>query len=64
MKGLTIMSDEKSGKRIAQVDLSYLSSKNENIEDLLDVLVAEARIHEKEFSLEAIKKEISKKAKK
>ena len=58
------MSDEKSGKRIAQVDLSYLSSKNENIEDLLDVLVAEARIHEKEFSLESIKKEISKKAKK
>ena len=64
MKGITIMSDEKNGKRIAQVDLSYLTSKNQNVEDLLDVLVAEARVHEKEFSLSHVKKEISKKTKK
>lgn len=63
MKGLTIMTDEKSGKRIAQVDLTHLSKHSEDTEDLLDVLVSEARKNEKNISWDEMKKDLKKKGK-
>lgn len=61
MKGITIMTDEKSGKRIAQIDLSLVQKQSRALEELFDVLIAEARKTEKDFTWESIKKELKKK---
>ena len=56
MKGVTIMTDEQSGRRIAQLDLTHLSRKRTEVEDLIDILIAEACKSEKDFSWESIKR--------
>ncbi|MDZ4846662.1 MAG: hypothetical protein SH857_14065 [Chitinophagales bacterium] len=61
MKGVIIMTEEKSGKKIAQFDLSYLSKSKEDIEEVLDILIGEARKEEKNIPWESIKKDLRKK---
>lgn len=63
MKGVTIMTEEKSGKRIAQLDLSLLSKNTKELEDLFDILIAESRKDEKDISWNEIKKDLKKKRK-
>lgn len=53
MKGLSILYDERRKKRIVQIDLDTVSKDPEAVEDLLDVLVAEARRDEPTISLDA-----------
>lgn len=55
------MTEEKSGKKIAQLDLSYLAKSKEDIEEVLDILIAEARKEEKNISWNSIKKDLKKK---
>lgn len=61
MKGVIIMTEEKSGKKIAQLDLSYLVKSKEDIEEVLDILIAEARKEEKNIPWDSIKKDLKKK---
>ena len=55
------MTEEKSGKRIAQIDLTHLSKHTEELDDLFDTLIAESRKDEKDISWEEIKKDLKKK---
>lgn len=55
------MTEEKSGKKIAQLDLSYLAKSKEDIEEVLDILIAEARKEEKNIPWDSIKKDLKKK---
>jgi len=63
MKGVTIMTEEKSGRRIAQLDLTVLSKQIETLQDVLDVLIAEARKSEKDTAWGMIKKDLKKRGK-
>jgi hypothetical protein len=61
MKGLTIMTEESSGRRIAQLDLTLLSKSKTSLEDVFDLLIAESRKDEQEFSWEEIRKDLKSK---
>ncbi len=61
MKGITIMTEEGTGKKIAQIDLDRLVKHSDEFEDFFDRLVAESRKTEKNVSLDAIKKDLKKK---
>ena len=52
MKGLSILFDERSNKRIVQIDLEAIRKDPEALEDLMDVLVAESRRKEPTISLD------------
>ncbi len=52
MKGLSILLDERSNKRIVQIDLEAIRKDPEALEDLMDVLVAESRRKEPTISLD------------
>ena len=55
------MTDEKSGRRIAQIDLSLVGKQSRDLEELFDVLIAEARKNEKDYSWDSIKKDLKRK---
>lgn len=61
MKGLTIMTEESIGRRIAQLDLTLLSKSKTSLEDVFDLLIAESRKDEQEFSWEEIRKDLESK---
>lgn len=63
MKGVIIMTEEKSGKRIAQLDLNKLSKNSDDLEDLFDMLIAQSRKKEKNITWSAIKADLKKKGK-
>jgi hypothetical protein len=60
MKGLTIMTEEATGRKIAQIDLSRLVKHSAEFEEFFDRLIAESRKEEKDVSLSSIKKELKK----
>jgi hypothetical protein len=61
MKGITIMTEEGTGKKIAQIDLSRLTKHSAEFEDFFDRLIAESRKDERDVSFDAIKKDLKKK---
>ena len=61
MKGIIIMTEEGTGKKIAQIDLSRLVKHSDEFEDFFDRLIAESRKNEKDVSLDAIKKDLRRK---
>jgi hypothetical protein len=63
MKGINIFKDEKNNRKILQVDIKEVAKHPNQFEDLMDVLVAEARKDEKEISWETAKKQLRKKGK-
>lgn len=63
MKGITIFKDEKSNRRFLQVDIKEVAKRPNEFEDLMDVLVAEARKDEKEIGWESVKKQLRRKGK-
>ena len=63
MKGITIMTEEGTGKKIAQIDLSRLIKHGAEFEDFFDRLIAESRKNEKDTTWDAIKKDLKKKGK-
>ncbi len=62
MKGIKILKDEKN-RKILQVDISEIAKHPAEFEDLIDVLVAEARRSEPKESWEKVKETLKKKGK-
>ncbi len=59
MKGLNFVTDEAHHKRYAQIDLDEVAVISETeIEDLLDVIIAEARKNDERISLEDLGKQL------
>ncbi|MFZ1693621.1 MAG: hypothetical protein WAT74_10520 [Flavobacteriales bacterium] len=53
MKGVSILMNERSKKRIVQIDMDAIRKDPEGFEDLMNVLVAESRRNEPTVSLDA-----------
>ena len=60
MKGVTILTDEKKKRKILQVDIKEVAKNPEKFEDLLDVIIAEARKGEKKIPWEKAKQQLKK----
>ena len=63
MKGITIIKDETRNKRFVQIDMDTLEKYEEHIEDLLDIIIVEARKDEESISWEDLQKRLRKKKK-
>jgi hypothetical protein len=63
MKGVTILKNEKNNRRILQVDIKEIAKNPAEFEDLIDILVAEARKDEPKKTLQEVKKSLKKKGK-
>jgi hypothetical protein len=63
MKGVTVLTDERKKRRIMQIDLTQVAKNPQDFEDIIDVLVAEARKNEPKISFEDVKKNLRKKGK-
>lgn len=55
MKGITILYDAQGNKRQVQLDVSAIVNDPERIEEILDVIICEARKNEPTISLEQLK---------
>jgi hypothetical protein len=60
MKGVTFLKDEKNKKQILQIDVKEIAKNPSKFEDLMDVVIAEARRDEKKITWEAAKKQLKK----
>ena len=60
MKGVTFLTDETNKKRLLQIDIKEVAKNPEKFEDLLDVVIAEARKDEPKISWEEAKKKLKK----
>ena len=58
MKGVTFITDETYNKRFVQIDLEQLEKYRNEIEDLLDVIIAESRKNDEEGSWEELKEQL------
>lgn len=57
MRGVKFITNEKKGK-LLQVDIKAVSKNPQRFEDLMDVLIAEERGEEKEYTLEEVKSKL------
>ncbi len=55
------MTEEGTGKKIAQIDLSRLAKHSAEFEDFFDRLIAESRKEEKDIAWSSIKTDLKKK---
>ena len=61
MQGVTIIKDETTNKRYAQIDIELLDHADaEEIMDLIDVIVAESRANEPTMSLAEVTEHLKK----
>ncbi len=59
MKGVSFVTDETRNRRYAQIDLKGIAEyDNEALEDLMDLIVSEARKNEKSIPWESVKAEL------
>jgi len=63
MKGVNYITNDKNHKTAVVIDLKKLENYNDLIEDLFDVIIAEARKDEPSIAWEEIKKKLKKKGK-
>jgi len=63
MKGVSYITDEKSRRKAVVIELKTLEKYDEQIEDLLDAIIAESRKDEPSVSWEDVKKRLKKKGK-
>ncbi len=63
MKGITILQDEERKKRYLQIDIAELDKRREQIEDVMDGLIAEERAGQPTISLEALELKLRKQGK-
>jgi hypothetical protein len=64
MKGVSFLTDETRKKRYAQIDLKGIAGyDDEQLEDLMDLIIAEARKDEKSIPWETVKAELIKEGK-
>lgn len=60
MKGVTFLTDETNKKRLLQIDVKEIARNPEKFEDLLDIVIAEARKDEPKIYWETAKKKLKK----
>lgn len=60
MKGVTVFTDERKKRKVLQVDIKEIAKNPDKFEDMLDILVAEARKNEKKIPWETAKKQLKK----
>lgn len=64
MKGVSFVTDETRKRRYAQIDLKGIAKyDDEALEDLMDIIIAEARKDEKSIAWETVKEELIKEGK-
>lgn len=63
MKGVTILEDRARKKRYLQIDIAELDKRREQIEDMMDGLIAEERAGRSTISLDALEKKLRKQGK-
>jgi len=63
MKGVNFITDDKNRRKAVIIQLKTIEQYPEDIEDLLDVIVAESRRDEPKRSWEEVKKSLKKKGK-
>jgi hypothetical protein len=63
MKGISYITDEKNRRKALVIDLKTFKKNEEEIEDLLDVLIAESKKEEESIPFEQIMKSLKKKDK-
>lgn len=55
MKGVQILYNDAGHKRLLQIDLNEVDPESEAIEDLIDIILAEAAKDDEKYSLEEVK---------
>lgn len=60
MKGVIILKEEKTNRKILQVDIKEIAKRPAEFEELMDILVAEARRDEKKIPWETARKQLKK----
>jgi hypothetical protein len=60
MKGVIFLKNEKNNRQILQIDVKEIAKNPSKFEDLMDVIIAEARKDEKKISWEVAKKQLKK----
>ena len=60
MKGVIFLKNEKTNRQILQIDVKEIAKNPSKFEDLMDVVIAEARKDEKKVSWENAKKQLKK----
>jgi len=60
MKGVTILEDQANKKRYLQIHIAELDKRGEQIEDMMDGLVAEQRGGQPSITLDALEKKLRK----
>ena len=63
MKGINFITDDKNKKIAVQIDLKTLEKYEQQVEDLLDVIIAESRQDEESIPWEKVVKSLKKKGK-
>lgn len=63
MKGVTILREQKTDRQIVQVDVKEVAKNPGKFEDLMDILIAEARKNEKKLDWADAKKQLKKSGK-
>lgn len=63
MKGVTFVTDDNNKRIAVQIDIETLQDKQEEIEDLLDVIIAESRLEDEDVSWDVAKEELKKSGK-
>jgi hypothetical protein len=56
MKGVRVLVDETTRKRVIQIDVEDIDPKDELLEDLVDVILAEEAKDEEKFDWEEVKR--------
>jgi hypothetical protein len=63
MKGVTYVTDEQNRKVAVQIDIKVLQKFDEDVEDLLDGIIAESRKDEKRVPLNKVIRDLYRKQK-
>ena len=60
MKGVTFLKNEKNNRQILQIDVKEIAKNPLKFEDLMDIIIAEARKDEKKIPWDIAKKQLKK----
>jgi hypothetical protein len=60
MKGISFVTNEKNERIAVQIDMKLLEKHQEELEDLLDVIIAESRSSDEDISWDKAKKQLKK----
>lgn len=63
MKGVSYITDGKNRKKAVVIDIKLIETNEEAVQDLLDVIIAEARKEDPKKSWEEVKKSLKRKGK-